>query len=91
MEDGAGPAAPHISIHAPREGSDLPRLLAGRIQPQNFYPRSPRGERRRGRFCGHFLNGISIHAPREGSDGSRDMEPPVRIISIHAPREGSDW
>ena len=22
VEDGAGPAAPHISIHAPREGSD---------------------------------------------------------------------
>ena len=37
----------NISIHAPREGSDSPHPLRwwGRC---NFYPRSPRGERRCG-------------------------------------------
>ena len=56
-----------ISIHAPREGSDSSgqRHLDRR---QNFYPRSPRGERRFLHLCyPHYIN-ISIHAPREGSD-----------------------
>ena len=36
-----------ISIHAPREGSDHPLArLDGGLQ-LDFYPRSPRGERRR--------------------------------------------
>ena len=34
-----------ISIHAPREGSD-PMDEIGQGQKMNFYPRSPRGERR---------------------------------------------
>ena len=34
-----------ISIRAPREGSDR-RVLRAKIHPKNFYPRSPRGERR---------------------------------------------
>ena len=34
-----------ISIHAPREGSDPPPTRPRRPLP-NFYPRSPRGERR---------------------------------------------
>ena len=34
-----------ISIHAPREGSDKSHWLALRTN-RNFYPRSPRGERR---------------------------------------------
>ena len=33
-----------ISIHAPREGSDS-LINAGGLVRQNFYPRSPRGER----------------------------------------------
>ena len=56
-----------ISIHAPREGSDsCSQGLSG--QRQDFYPRSPRGERRtRPPYpCG--ASHISIHAPREGSD-----------------------
>ena len=35
----------HISIHAPREGSDHPRSH-GFCPEQDFNPRSPRGERR---------------------------------------------
>ena len=37
-----------ISIHAPREGSDV-KHSEFLISPQYFNPRSPRGERRRGR------------------------------------------
>ena len=35
---------------------------------QNFYPRSPRGERRDNDFRMDWIANISIHAPREGSD-----------------------
>ena len=57
----------------------------------DFYPRSPRGERR-----GHLLElrhilDISIHAPREGSDlAAGKYMTGLANISIHAPREGSD-
>ena len=34
-----------ISIHAPREGSDI-NLRRYMMKDLNFYPRSPRGERR---------------------------------------------
>ena len=58
-----------ISIHAPREGSDLsppePCLSAS-----YFYPRSPRGERRQPLLRCDAGDVISIHAPREGSDRS---------------------
>ena len=32
---------PSISIHAPREGSDLTYTLLGAPRTKNFYPRSP--------------------------------------------------
>ena len=57
-----------ISIHAPREGSDL---QAGNVQTQeaDFYPRSPRGERRcKGKtyyFCREFLSTL----PARGATG----------------------
>ncbi len=38
------------------------------VSPNNFNPRSPRGERRFWYNCYCFEVGISIHAPREGSD-----------------------
>ena len=79
-----------ISIHAPREGSDLlrrrgpqhraaisihaPREGSDRFRPSpapataDFYPRSPRGERRKPRRPRRCPGSISIHAPREGSD-----------------------
>ena len=38
-----------ISIHAPREGSDAQSRPTA-LQQQNFYPRSPRGERLRGAY-----------------------------------------
>ena len=84
------PGGGGISIHAPREGSD-PSAPRGADTVQNFYPRSPRGERQQHcvRFCG--ADAISIHAPREGSDRDCGLQRPAFIeISIHAPREGSD-
>ena len=79
-----------ISIHAPREGSDT---SCGTILPSttDFYPRSPRGERRGGVQVGGRVRRISIHAPREGSDEFAGYAYMVGYtISIHAPREGSD-
>ena len=58
----------HISIHAPREGSDF-SLFSHRTTFQNFYPRSPRGERLGIAIGAAEHRVISIHAPREGSDG----------------------
>ena len=57
---------------------------------EDFYPRSPRGERRRPMGYPGLPRCISIHAPREGSDCSKINRYNKEIISIHAPREGSD-
>ena len=64
-----------ISIHAPREGSDgnRPKPPPGVV---DFYPRSPRGERRPDQLHGCKLRDISIHAPREGSDVILAAMPP---------------
>ena len=61
------PLPPAISIHAPREGSDsaVIRLAA---PAEDFYPRSPRGERPTVSQLELAHRSISIHAPREGSD-----------------------
>ena len=56
-----------ISIHAPREGSDCPAGCPPRRR-RDFYPRSPRGERRPDGEDQPWPEEISIHAPREGSD-----------------------
>jgi len=56
-----------VSIHAPREGSDL-KDEPYEIEVDGFNPRPPRGERH---VAGKFLfiaQIVSIHAPREGSD-----------------------
>ena len=58
----------HISIHAPREGSDVMAVSCKAASLRHFYPRSPRGERRRCLGRVPLRPGISIHAPREGSD-----------------------
>ena len=62
------PQKPHnISIHAPRVGSDDRRALDVAIE-QDFYPRSPRGERHPEALQNGGATKISIHAPRVGSD-----------------------
>ena len=58
---------------------------------QNFYPRSPRGERPAAQQTATQTVSISIHAPREGSDRFQTRAHTRQSsISIHAPREGSD-
>ena len=57
----------NISIHAPRVGSDAMDLWL-LAQSQDFYPRSPRGERQAPTGRGVLLPVIAIHAPRVGSD-----------------------
>ncbi len=83
-------ASADISIHAPREGSDLGDALSQRDN-QHFYPRSPRGERPLTtrsicRLC-RFLSTL----PARGATGGCCFRVSGRpAISIHAPREGSD-
>ena len=79
-----------ISIHAPREGSDV-TLEPGQPAAVEFLSTLPaRGATQsvRGR---ERKPAISIHAPREGSDLCGGVVHNVdNSISIHAPREGSD-
>ena len=85
-----------ISIHAPREGSDRKGPRAGTHQA-DFYPRSPRGERRLMGKARPQLVDISIHAPREGSDASSKW-PRGRTVNFYprSPRgerrrQGRSW
>ena len=65
----AGCSCVFISIHAPRAGSDIPRLNG--CHPLFYFnPRSPCGERRRAFVPVDSVVDISIHAPRAGSDPS---------------------
>ena len=79
-----------ISIHAPREGSDG-GAAATRQQGKNFYPRSPRGERRL-RPPPPFAPALNFYprSPRGERRYVSDILGPEGAISIHAPREGSD-
>ena len=78
-----------ISIHAPREGSDIQTLpRCGRsFGFQSTLP--ARGATIKSSWV-FPMTVISIHAPREGSDGLSGIIRDSSLISIHAPREGSD-
>ena len=78
-----------ISIHAPREGSDL--CLSALWTPCGpFLSTLPaRGATGTVTAVGSTWS-ISIHAPREGSDQGAVHRGLIQRISIHAPREGSD-
>jgi len=82
-------AACAVSIHAPREGSDVVHLR-GAPPLECFNPRSPRRERHDFSDGCNDLVIVSIHAPREGSDDPDITNPEADSVSIHAPREGSD-
>ena len=70
-----------ISIHAPRVGSDAtkPKFFS---RNNNFYPRSPRGERPAIRANGLQQLIISIHAPRVGSDNPGSVLDPSPDIFL---------
>ena len=78
-----------ISIHAPREGSD-PERAAFHSHTHDFYPRSPRGERRCPATPTSNSNGFLSTLPARGATRVGDRGDLHFGISIHAPREGSD-
>ena len=80
----------HISIHAPREGCDLP--MAAPIHCHGVRFQSTHPVRGATPLAQAFLSvvQISIHAPREGCDLLFQPSLHVLHISIHAPREGCD-
>ena len=79
-----------ISIHALREEGDGQRGWS-KTTPKYFYPRPPRGGRRRREVALNVCKKISIHALREEGDalpfGSHLR---ILFISIHALREEGD-
>ena len=80
-----------ISIHAPREGGDVPapifRGITGAFQAT---PPARGATVDLGRDLAVAVV-ISIHAPREGGDDARlQAVAQGLVISIHAPREGGD-
>ena len=80
-----------ISIHAPREGSDiLPSVRT--ITPASFLSTLPaRGAT--GQFVLHFysLPNFYPRSPRGERPQTKTEVKPMAKISIHAPREGSDF
>ena len=75
-----------ISIHAPREGSDRQRAKAER-QSRNFYPRSPRGERRAGiRWRGWMKEFLSTLPARGATGHSFPGKAPVFYFYPRSPR-----
>ena len=83
--------APKRSLSAP----SARRATRVRNQPHrrkdNFYPRPPRGGRRRARSCACRCDTISIHALREEGDSEMYFCGCLRpMISIHALREEGD-
>ena len=83
--------AEEISIHAPREGCDIPADARRSSATSYFNPRTPRGVRHGLTVAVSLSPAISIHAPREGCDaGDGGAKMKVPVISIHAPREGCD-
>ena len=90
LEVGDGSGGPVVSIHAPREGSDLRRssAISPNIRVSIHAPREGSDL-----FCMPIKRNriVSIHAPREGSDRAlADLPFAIYDVSIHAPREGSD-
>ena len=79
----------HISIHAPRMGSDsFP--MKSRRQYSNFYPRPPHGERPRACDRPALLTEFLSTPPAWGATQTGGIIWVQGEISIHAPRMGSD-
>jgi len=77
-----------VSIHAPREGSDL--LSCNQSLSKMFQSTLPAKGATRLASCKRTRESVLIHAPREGSDSYLLPNRNSEIVSIHAPREGSD-
>ena len=78
----------HISIHAPRVGSDVVAVAMAHVAEISIHAPRVGSD---GRYdYEHPGMSISIHAPRVGSDCSSCISCSSGTISIHAPRVGSD-
>ena len=79
-----------ISIHALLAESDIGPLIFS-VQPRNFYPRSPCGERRQSSGAGISKQVISIHALlAESDEQTKALKIAAHGISIHALLAESD-
>ena len=79
----------HISIHAPRTGSD--RCIGGKSGLAiNFNPRSPHGERPEPEPPAASRQQFQSTLPARGATFSEEEAAAYIMISIHAPRTGSD-
>ncbi len=78
-----------ISIHAPREGCDLPREGASRNTKISIHAPREGCDRCRRTTTSGWLGFQSTH-PVRGATPQIDYSDLQRIISIHAPREGCD-
>ena len=83
------PGLHNISIHALREEGDRTTKTAFATS-RNFYPRPPRGGRRRPLRLHPPHTHISIHALREEGDICHQVGSLIYVISIHALREEGD-
>ena len=79
-----------ISIHAPRVGSDAGFDGQPGCDSTNFYPRSPRGERRLSIFRPARAFYFYPRSPRGERHLATRKQNYLCGISIHAPRVGSD-
>ena len=87
---GYGRVRDDISIHALREEGDAVSLPSA-TSLQNFYPRPPRGGRRKFLEIRYTKRNISIHALREEGDAEiNSYLEETKLISIHALREEGD-
>ena len=78
-----------ISIHAPREGSDMYSRIHN-LYISYFNPRSPRRERPRNTLLVGQISTFQSTLPARGATTANGITSNIRSISIHAPREGSD-
>ena len=78
-----------ISIHAPREGSDIIAKRRPRVV-KYFNPRSPCGERPETQNAYKMQQDFNPRSPRGERPQRRCYPVTTAWISIHAPRAGSD-
>ena len=82
-------AAPAISIHSPRMGRD-PSSPGRSLQPRNFNPLSPHGERPRRPATPNLRRRFQSTLPAWGETRFCTTCRCIQQISIHSPRMGRD-
>ena len=78
-----------ISIHVPRVGDD-PIQPTSALNPEDFYPRPPRGGRRRSASHRSSVQKFLSTSPAWGTTRGWQRATVLLSISIHVPRVGDD-